>query len=178
MEKVLSLQFRGIPDSVFIISFLILSVLIVLVFMLRKNRRNTRRAVFSMLLVEYVFLMFCSTIVCRKSHPELSRLELMPFWNYQDVLLSGKPMHYWEVLLNIALYTPIGFLFGCLYKRIVPTVLICVLLSVITEVLQYVLHRGLCETDDVIHNSIGGLLGFLFLNIVIKCFKKLKYKNI
>ena len=160
MIEILTPQFRGIPDSVFIVSFLILSILIVLMFLLRRNHRTTRKSVFLMLLVEYVFLMFCSTVICRDSHPETTRLELTPFWNYHDVLLSGKPMHYWEVILNIVLYSPIGFLLGGICKRVSSTIMICVFLSVVTEGLQLLLHRGLCETDDVINNTLGSLLGY------------------
>lgn len=177
MEEILSLQFRGIPDSVFIVSFLALSILIVLLFMFRMDRRTTRMSVLLMLLMEYVFLMFCSTVICRELHQNTTRIELMPFWNYQDVLFSGKPMRYWEVILNIALYSPIGFLLGCFYKRILPAILICVLLSVITEVLQYVLHRGLCETDDVIHNTLGGMLGWTLCISLRKRFVKLNKEN-
>lgn len=172
MEEFLSLQFRGIPDSVFIVSFLILSILIVLMFMLRRNHRTTRKSVFLMLLVEYVFLMFCSTVICRDSHPETTRLELMPFWNYHDVLLSGKPMHYWEVILNVVLYSPIGFLLGGICKRVSSTIMICVFLSVATEGLQLLLHRGLCETDDVIHNTLGGFIGYFSYVGVVKGVRK------
>lgn len=172
MEEFLSLQFRGIPDSVFIVSFLILSILIVLMFMLRRNHRTTRKSVFLMLLVEYVFLMFCSTVICRDSHPETTRLELMPFWNCHDVLLSGKPMHYWEVILNIVLYSPIGFLLGGICKRVSSTIMICVFMSVVTEGLQLLLHRGLCETDDVIHNTIGGFIGYFSYVGVVKGVRK------
>lgn len=140
-----------------------------LVFLSKKKYRTTRHSVFSMLLVEYVFLMFCSTVICRESK-DTYHLELMPFWHYHDVLFSGKPMRYWEVILNIILYSPIGFLLGCLYKRIVPTILICVVLSVITEVLQLVFHRGLCETDDVIHNTLGAMIGWgVYLGICKNC---------
>ena len=172
MEEFLSLQFRGVPDSVFIVSFLILSILIVLMFMLRRNHRTTRKSVFLMLLVEYVFLMFCSTVICRDSHPETTRLELMPFWNYHDVLLSGKPMHYWEVILNVVLYSPIGFLLGGICKRVSSTIMICVFMSVATEGLQLLLHRGLCETDDVIHNTLGGFIGYFSYVGVVKGVRK------
>lgn len=193
MEEFLSLQFRGIPDSIFVVSFLILSILIVLVFLLRMNRRTTRISVFSMLLIEYVFLMFCSTVFCRDSHPETTRIELMPFWNYHDVLNAKNPNHYWEVILNVLLYVPIGFLLGCLIPskstskgyvedstgvQCLFVVVISAGLSVVTEVLQLVLHRGLCETDDVIHNTLGAVLGFSVLKLVICCFKKFRCQNI
>ena len=171
MEEVLYLQFRGMPDSVFIISFLILSIMVVMVFMLRRDNRAIRRTVFSMMLVEYVFLMFCSTVICRDSHPELERVELMPFWNYRDVLTSGKPSRYWEVILNIILYAPIGFLWRGLNKRFLPILFMCIGLSLVTEILQLVMHRGLCETDDVIHNTLGGVIGYFSFVGVIKGIK-------
>ena len=165
MKEVFLLQFRRIPSSVFLISFLILSIMLLIVFILRKNNRAIRRSVFSMFLIEYVFIMFCSTVICRETK-DTHHIELMPFWNYHNVLNVDRPADYWEVLLNIILYSPIGFLLGCLYKRLLPTIMICVLLSVVTEVLQYVLHRGLCETDDVIHNILGSLFGwFLYISL-------------
>lgn len=159
MEEIISLQFRGVPDSVFIVSVLFLSILLVFMFLLRMDKGKTSRLIFLMLLVEYVFLMFCSTVICRETK-DTHHLELTPFWNYHNVLNVNKPYDYWEVLLNIFLYSPIGFLLGCLYKRLLPTIMICILLSVVTEVSQYVLHRGLCETDDVIHNTLGGMFGW------------------
>lgn len=172
MKELFLLQFRRIPNTVFLASFLILSIMFVIVFVIRKDNCAIRRSVFSMFLIEYVFLMFCSTVICRETK-DTHHLELMPFWNYHNVLNADRPTDYWEVLLNIMLYSPIGFLLGCLYKRLLPTIMICVLLSVVTEVSQYVLYRGLCETDDVIHNTIGGLLGwtlYIFLMGILEKF--------
>lgn len=177
LEQVLSVQFRDIPNSFFIVSFLILCIFIVLVFMLRMNRQKKRMSVFLMLLVEYVFLMFCSTVICRETK-YTHHLELMPFWNYHNVLNADRPTDYLEVLLNIMLYSPIGFLLGCLYKRLLPSIMICILLSVVTELSQYVLHRGLCETDDVIHNTLGGLFGwFLYISLCRRLVKLMRLKK-
>ena len=33
-------------------------------------------------------------------------------------------------------------------------------LSIMIELLQFILKRGLCETDDVIHNVLGAAIGF------------------
>ena len=35
------------------------------------------------------------------------------------------------------------------------------ILSTIVEISQFATKRGLCETDDVIHNTLGCLLGYL-----------------
>ena len=40
-------------------------------------------------------------------------------------------------------------------------------LSGIIEVSQFTFCKGLCETDDVMHNSVGAFLGYLgFLGIL------------
>lgn len=159
LEEYLLLQFKDIPFLLFVVSLLIFFIIVVLTFLLRKRRRTIWHSVLSITLIEYIFLMLCSTVICR-GFKDNSHIEFMPFWNYHNVLNVNKPYDYWEVLLNIFLYSPIGFLLGCLYKRLLPTIMICILLSVVTEVSQYVLHRGLCETDDVIHNTLGGMFGW------------------
>lgn len=41
-------------------------------------------------------------------------------------------------------------------------------LSGIIEVSQFAFCKGLCETDDVIHNSVGAFLGYLGLQGILK----------
>lgn len=45
-----------------------------------------------------------------------------------------------------------------------------ILLSVGIEALQLYLKRGLCETDDIIHNTLGCLIGYgVILSAKIIC---------
>lgn len=179
MEELFLLQFRGIPDYMFIISFFVLSILVVSVFFIKKDIRSLRRIVSSMLLAEYLFLMLCSTVICRTSRPEIVRLELLPFWNYGEILANRDPQDYWEILLNIALYIPIGFLCMSLYRqnRIRNTIVTCVLLSIFVEILQLVFHKGLCEIDDVMHNGIGGITGMALFLLIVRMFSKIKNRH-
>lgn len=45
------------------------------------------------------------------------------------------------------------------YGKILLILVICCLLSLGIEHLQYHLGIGLAETDDVLHNSLGGVIG-------------------
>lgn len=40
--------------------------------------------------------------------------------------------------------------------------------SVFVEASQYYLRRGLCETDDVIHNTVGVVVGMIVYKVVRK----------
>ena len=60
-----------------------------------------------------------------------------------------------EVLLNVALFVPIGFLLGGIMpKGFLNVLLTGFLLSILIELLQLASGRGLCETNDVIHNTV------------------------
>ena len=84
------------------------------------------------------------------------RLDL--FWSYRLFFIS--PVMRLQILNNIWLFVPLGAMLYRLWPR-GYVVLIPVLLSLGIETLQLVLGRGLFETDDIISNSLGGLIGVL-----------------
>ena len=56
---------------------------------------------------------------------------------------------------------PLGCLLPILFPKLKPkhVILIGCLCSITTEATQYLLKMGWCETDDVIHNTLGTALG-------------------
>ena len=155
-----------IPIEYVLISFLMLSVSIVIGMLVMKGSR-AKRFVLGALLAEYYFLVLCSTVICRACVME-RHVELMPFWNYPDIWNKvDYPADLIEVLLNMALFVPIGFLLGGIGFKTKKVLLMGICLSGIIEVSQFGFCKGLCETDDVIHNSVGAFLGYLgFLGIL------------
>ena len=65
------------------------------------------------------------------------------------------------LILNILLYYPLGYLLPILFPKLKPKhiILIGCLCSITTEATQYLFKLGWCETDDVIHNTLGTALG-------------------
>ena len=155
-----------IPVEYVLSSFLVLSVAIVIGMLVMKGHW-AKRFVLGALLAEYYFLVLCSTVICRASHGE-RHIELIPFWNYLDIWNRvDYPGDLIEVLLNIALFVPIGLLLGGLGFKTKKILLLGICLSGIIEVSQFAFCKGLCETDDVMHNSVGAFLGYLgFLGIL------------
>ena len=103
-------------------------------------------------------------------------LELQPFRTYSrlferttteatgndfaDLFLSNiLPIE--GLILNILLYYPLGYLLLILFPKLNPkhVILIGCLCSMATEATQYLLKMGWCETDDVIHNTLGTASG-------------------
>ncbi len=120
------------------------------------------------LLVIYIALMYWGTVFSREV-TFMAGYKLELFWTYRAIVDEGKNNLIGEILANFLMFIPIGILVGLgLQKRgwLIP-LLTGVILSLGIEFLQLYLKVGLCETDDIIHNTIGCLLGFA----MVKCIK-------
>lgn len=95
-------------------------------------------------------------------------LYLIPFHSYREVLNGGNPEILRSNFMNVILFYPAGLLAASLLPRKWPRWLRVVLpfllftgFSIGVEYFQYSHAMGLAEIDDVIHNSLGALLGGL-----------------
>ena len=154
----------------------------VLIFLIKTIKR-----VSVSLLITYCFLVIATTVLSRSSQ-NTATINLTPFrlfqvgewWMKQDLMLQIKA--------NILMFVPIGFLImqaGYEIKRkwirilyVLLTILTGFLFSILIEYMQYRLHRGYCEADDVIHNTIGTVLGIAFYRIKSLIVDELKKRNI
>lgn len=83
-----------------------------------------------------------------------------PAGSLASIFLFGTlPIH--GLILNVFLFYPLGYLLPILFPRLKPkhVILIGCLCSIATEATQYLLKMGWCETDDVIHNTLGTAIG-------------------
>ena len=124
-------------------------------------------------LIPYLFLVFSVTVFLR-SPSETANINLEPFYSYKQYYLDE--FTWFEIRANALLFIPIGILLPMVVRKPGLPLLIGVCISVTIELLQFLLHRGLCETDDVISNSIGLFTGyciFLIIKAVVFVIKKL-----
>lgn len=88
--------------------------------------------------------------------------ELIPFSSFARAV--ERPEMYRSMLMNVFFFIPFGLFLpyvfcGSTTKRVWLTILLGFLLSVTIEVVQYLFTLGLAETDDVICNTLGTLIG-------------------
>ena len=111
------------------------------------------------LLIPYTFMIIVATIILRTPSEEPS-VVLTPFVSFKEALTND----FWdfEIKANILMFIPFGFLLSMVINRLngIP-ILVGFLFSVTIEVVQYFTHRGVCETDDLITNCMGILVGFI-----------------
>jgi len=118
-----------------------------------------------LLLFCWVGIILLGTLGNRSASSDLAEPWLIPFYTYQ-LAAGGVKELYRSNFMNAVLFLPAGlFLAETLPQgskrsgRVLLSVAFCLLLSVGIEMLQYVFCLGHVETDDVIHNTLGGLMG-------------------
>lgn len=111
------------------------------------------------LLVEYLFLLLYLTVFVRNTQAEWT-YNLFPFWSYQAIR-EGRDDILVQVIMNVLAFIPIGFLLGT-FKGLKcwRVLLVGLCFSILIELLQLVLKRGLTEIDDVVHNGVGCMIGY------------------
>ncbi len=107
----------------------------------------------------YIVAILMVTILLRRVDVE-SRQIMAPFWSYRNMQIDGIR---WQIYINICLFVPLGFMLPWSMKcSCLQTVVICAALSAIVESVQYAFGLGLCEFDDILNNTLGATIGFLY----------------
>jgi len=111
-----------------------------------------------------------------RSTPTHNAISLIPFHSYREVQNGGNPEILRSNFMNVILFYPSGLLTASLlpkkwpwWFRIILIVLLFAGLSVAIEYFQYSYGMGRAEIDDVIHNSLGALIG-ASVSLIPYCF--------
>jgi glycopeptide antibiotics resistance protein len=85
-------------------------------------------------------------------------------------LITNGRINFSEMIDNILVFCPFGIYIGVLYRRwnLSEKVLSFFSVSLIYEVLQYVLAIGRSDITDVIMNTVGGIVGLLIYSLLNK----------
>ena len=167
--------YKDIPQEVYegLLSVFCLGVVLFVAF---KGIRTGFRWSSFLLLIEYIFLLFCSTVIFRTAGAT-RRYDFHPFWSYDrpDLLL--------ENIMNVIVFIPVGMILGSLLRvkgswtsqatksmTWLVALLIGCSISITIEALQFFFLRGFSELDDVMHNTIGCILGYLMGFLIVSGF--------
>lgn len=163
--------YQNIPTEVYegLLSVFCLGLVI---FIAWKGFKTGLRYSAILLLVEYVFLLFCSTVIFRATG-ETRQYDFHPFWSY------SRPDLLVENIMNVVVFIPVGLLLGIAFKQMTwwKALLIGCSISVTIESLQFFLMRGFSEVDDVMHDTLGCLLGYGIMTILRIIFNT-RYNNV
>ena len=105
------------------------------------------------------------------------RLHLLPGDSFCYALQYDGGLWSSQIMWNVCLFMPLGGLLPCVFsplrKGAWKTVLICFLLSLCIEFLQFFIGR-VADADDLICNTLGGVFGRALYTVAAWAFKKVK----
>lgn len=174
----LSMLYNRIPEYVYeggISIFIIGSILFLGFAGIKKGWRK----VVKLLLIEYLFIIYCSTVIYRDTN-DSTKYRPISIDNYKGILEGDSPFIDPEMLMNILVFLPVGILLCVAFKSIKwwQALMVGCGLSVSIEILQFVLKRGTTEAGDVLHNTFGCLIGIALFTLLSLITRKRRTKNI
>ena len=105
--------YQDIPQEVYegLLSVFCLGLV---VFIAWKGFKIGLRYSVALLLIEYIFLVFCSTVIFRATG-EISKYDFHPFWSYKAIQ-DGREDLLAENIMNVVVFVPVGLMLGSLLR--------------------------------------------------------------
>ena len=152
-----------------IISAIAFAVFCMVTVILYKCRRfDKAQSIAAILLSMYIVVLLYFTVVGRYSHEEYA-YKIHFFYSYRFLLEQFGFQSIRQVVINIAMLVPVGFLLSVIIKgkgKYVIVLVLCLLLTVFIESMQLLTKCGSFEVDDIINNMIGAVIGILLYALI------------
>ena len=136
----------------------------------QSNKNNITKSLF----IIYLFALF-EIIVFKMEVPftnmgYLRNVNLIPF--KESLLVNGK-IDFSEIIMNGVIFIPLGIYLEMIFSKwsVIKKVLAIIFISLVCEILQYIMAIGASDITDIINNTIGGAIGLLSMNMLTKIFK-------
>ena len=130
------------------------------------------------LLIGYFFALIYVTFfwaLTRNVQEDAVRLHLLPGDSFLYAFQYDGGLWSSQIMWNVCLFIPLGGLLPCVFSPLRSgawkTVLICLLLSLGIETVQYFVGR-IADMDDVICNVLGGMFGRALYTVAAWAFGK------
>lgn len=160
-------MYREIADPRIQIEYYVIACLIaILIIVFGRRKRNIAAKA---ALIVYMFLVLASTVFSRPIMPYRIAM-IVPGWSIISMIQTGSKGLAAEIILNVLMLVPVGVLLPLAYEDSDGwTVLVtAIVFSTLIEFSQLWFKLGWFEIDDIINNTIGALLGWLPVSLVVK----------
>lgn len=170
------------PLTFFLRILFLLLIFVAVGFIVYKQYKNKkidkRTAVVTLSLVLYILIVLFFTVLGRRTKEGYNyNFDVIEI--YKAVYLYPRAEYIFEIVLNILMFIPIGVLSYFAFKKhkVICAVLVGLCVSVTIEFSQLLLSNGFCAITDIIHNTLGTLLGGLIAFCAVCLYKELKVKS-
>ena len=124
-------------------------------------------------------IMFLYVTLCNRYQVTYMRYKFDLFWSYREVIDHNNRFVLWQIAWNILAFVPTGNALYYLFanrRKWYKVFLICADFSLCIELTQLLGRIGLFEFDDIFHNTLCAMLGYLIGKVFgkIGCFSREK----
>lgn len=159
-----------------------ISIFLIMYFLIyKKIMKGTKKLKASKIILWSIFLIYSvivlgATLVHRTSVMYES-INLHIFSSYIKVLNRFSLLELRNIILNILMFIPFGFMLPLLFRKcekfyITYFLGLCMTISI--EVLQLITNRGVFEIDDIMNNTLGCMIGYGIVMIFVLFSKRNK----
>lgn len=121
----------------------------------------------------YITVIACVTLLRRGGGYRACNLHLFRAW--REAWNNYSVKNWSNVLLNIAMFLPLGALLPLLgkpFRKWYWTIPVGFAASLSIELLQLAMGTGIWDVDDLFANTLGTVIGFLFIMAVLALFRE------
>jgi len=144
-----------------------------------------KKLIYGVIFMSYIILVISATILNNWGH-DASRHQFIPFSLYlsainQPFFREFGEFNYWfwlewrNLILSIIMFIPVGILLPLTFSKLdslKKTATVAVLISFSVELVQGMFGFGIFATDDILNNTIGGIIGFKLFSYMKSIFEK------
>lgn len=148
-----------------------LCTIILPMFLMFIIKEKYRKPVFSIGTIAFsLYAIYAMTLLDRMDSGA-SELNFQLFWTWEQAIGMDSALHWYFIIGNTLLFIPLGFsvtvALSADRRRWWIIALIGMIMSIIVEGIQYFGHLGLCELDDVFHNTVGMIAGYVVAKVML-----------
>ena len=143
-----------------------------------EKNQNIKKGLHNLLLYSvfgiYILILFAFLFLKRTEFQSVNLVPFQSIMNYLNGDMLARSFAASNIIGNIVLFLPLGVYITLLNKnkRLSVNLCIIVLTSLVVEIAQYLFKVGATDIDDVILNTLGGLIGILIFKLIYRFFKE------
>lgn len=141
-----------------------------------KRRLPLKKCITVLLLIMWFGIVMVLTTISRGQNFE-GWVNLRLFSGYLSAWHQWSLSEFQLIIFNMLMFMPLGFLLpllGMRTRRFTPVLLTSLAVTIGIELFQMISRRGILELDDILHNTIGSIAGYLMMNAILDSVKQRK----
>lgn len=149
-----------------------------------KGRKVIKYIVFVVYIALLVYLVLFAEMFGRTEVSRQYRYNLVPFKEITRFITYYHQLGFMAVMLNlvgnVVAFMPFGFCLPMISEnsvKIVKVVVFSFALSLVIELMQLITRVGSCDVDDLILNTLGGVLGYICYVMACKVYRRFRSED-